>query len=75
MLDAGKVASVTELACRLNVDHSCALRLMRLILLAPDIVEAILASREPNGLPLAKLTKTLPVLRHEQNDLFGFEQQ
>ena len=72
MLDAGKVASVTELADRLEVDRSYASRIMRLNLLAPDIVEAILAGREPSGLSLAKLTQTLPVLWGEQRELFGF---
>ena len=72
MLDAGEVASVTELADRLNVDRSYASRILRLTLLAPDIVEAILAGREPSGLSLAKLTQTLPVLWHEQREMFGF---
>lgn len=72
MLDAGKVASVTELADRLDVDRSYTSRILRLNLLAPDIVEAILAGREPSGLSLAKLTQTLPVLWHEQREMFGF---
>ena len=38
--------------------------------IAPD--EAILDGREPSGLSLAKLTQTLPVLWHEQRELFGF---
>ena len=72
MLDAGEVASVTDLAERLNVDRSYASRILRLNLLAPDIVEAVLAGREPSGLSLAKLTQTLPVLWHEQREVFGF---
>jgi len=74
-LDAGEVASVTELAERLNVDRSYAARILRLNLLAPDIVEAILAGREPSGLSLANLTQTLPVLWDEQRELFGFPPQ
>jgi len=49
-------------------------RVLQLGLLAPDIVEAILAGREPSGLSLAKLTRTLPMLWHEQRELFGFPQ-
>jgi len=75
MLDDGEVASVTELAERLDVDRSYAARILRLNLLAPDIVEAILAGREPSGLSLAKLTQTLPVLWNEQRQLFGFERR
>ncbi len=44
----------------------------RLNLLAPDIVEAILAGREPSGLSLAKLTQTSPALWSEQRELSGF---
>jgi len=72
MLDAGKVASVTELADRLEVDRSYVSRIMRLNLLAPDIVEAILVGREPSGPSPAKLTQTIPVLWHEQREVFGF---
>ena len=57
MLDAGEVASVTDLAERLNVDRSYASRILPALslpngclnLLAPDIVEAVLAGREPSG--------------------------
>ncbi|HUT14103.1 MAG TPA: hypothetical protein VMY42_26680 [Thermoguttaceae bacterium] len=69
---ADEVASVTELAERLNVDRSYVSRILRLNLLAPDIVEAILAGREPSGLSLAKLTQTIPVLWHEQREMFEF---
>ena len=64
---ADEVASVTELAERLNVDRSYVSRILRLNLLAPDIVEAIFAGREPSGLSLAKLTPTIPVLWHERS--------
>jgi len=73
MLDADEVASVTDLADRLDVDRSYASRILRLNLLAPDIVEAILAGREPSGLSLANLTQTIPVLWHEQREMFGFD--
>jgi hypothetical protein len=72
MLDNGEVGSVTELADRLDADRSYVARILRLNLLAPDIVEAILAGREPSGLSLAKLTQTLPILWHEQREMFGF---
>jgi len=72
MLDAGEVTSIAELAERLDVDSSYVGRILRLTLLAPDIIEAILAGREPSGLSLAKLTRTLPLLWHEQRELLGF---
>ena len=35
---------------------------MRLALIAPDIVEAIVRGEEPSGLSLERLTKRLPLL-------------
>jgi hypothetical protein len=35
----------------MNVDRSCVSRVLQLMLLAPDIVEAILDGRGPSGLP------------------------
>lgn len=75
MLDGGEVSSFTDLAKKLDVDRSYVSRVLQLTLLAPDIAEAILAGREPSGLSLAKLTKTLPVLWDEQRELFGFGPQ
>jgi len=72
MLDNGEVGSVTELADRLDADRSYTARILRLNLLAPDIIEAILAGREPSGLSLAELTQTLPLLWSEQRELFRF---
>ena len=60
------------LAKNLGVDRSYVSRVLQLTLLAPDIVEAGLAGREPSGLSLAKLTQSLPVLWDEQRELFGF---
>ena len=52
LIDSGRYASVTELASALGVDRSYVGRVMRLALLAPDIVEAIVLGREPSGLSL-----------------------
>ena len=80
MLDTGEVQSLTALAEKMDVDRSYVSRVLQLMLLATDIVEAILTGREPSGPPracrtglsLAKLTQTLPVLWDEQRKLFGF---
>ncbi len=75
ILDAGEVGSIRELAKRLRVDRSYVARILRLTLLAPDIIETILAGKEPSGLSLARLTKTLPILWDEQRKVFGFPQK
>ena len=72
LIDNGKYASITELAEALGVDRSYVGRIMRLALLAPDIVEAIVRGEEPSGLSLERLTKRLPVVWEEQRRRFGF---
>jgi hypothetical protein len=49
MLEEGRYASIRELAAAEKIDVSHIARLLRLTLLAPEIVEAILDGREPNG--------------------------
>jgi len=55
MLEGGQYASIRELALALGVDNSYVARLLRLTLLAPDIIEATLEGTEPDGLSLEKL--------------------
>ena len=55
LLEQGRYGSIRELALALGVDNSYVARLLRLTLLAPDIVEAILEGTEPSGISLGKL--------------------
>jgi len=55
LLEEGRFASIREIALVLGVDNSYVARILRLTLLAPDIVEAILSGTEPSGLSLEKL--------------------
>ena len=55
LLEQGRYHSIRALARELDVDNSYVARLLRLTLLAPDIVEAILDGTEPSGLSLGKL--------------------
>jgi len=59
------------LARNFKVEPSFVSRIMRLMLLAPDSIEAILDGRETSGLSLEKLTKALPVNWIKQRILFG----
>ena len=72
LLDDGKFESVSDLAREIGLDVSFAARLLRLTLLAPDIIEAILMGEEPSGLSLTMLTKQLPMLWDEQRHVLGF---
>lgn len=71
LLDEGKFESISDLAREIGLDVSFAARLLRLTLLAPDIVESILTGNEPSGLSLTTLTKQLPALWGEQRAIFG----
>ena len=57
----------------LEVDGSYVTRILKLTTLAPDIVEAIINGEEPDGLSLAKLTRTFPKDWREQRRFFGVE--
>ena len=61
MLESGRFASIAELAAAEKIDRSYLCRVLRLTLLAPEIVEAILDGRQPKGLTLPALMKGLPV--------------
>jgi hypothetical protein len=60
MLDDGVHATVSEIGDAENVSKSYVSRILRLALLAPDIVEAILAGRTDQALPLERLVRPLP---------------
>jgi hypothetical protein len=66
LLDTGRYATMTDLAKALGVDRRYVGRILLLATLAPDIVEAILAGREPSGLSLEVLAKGIPMSWVEQ---------
>jgi len=71
LLDSGEVNSSGALATRFHVDHSYVARTLRLASLAPDIVEAILDGKKPNGLSLNRLMKGFHILWSEQRQAPG----
>ena len=56
----GEVSIGGEIAEAEGVTRSFVNRLLRLTLLAPDIVEAILDGRQPKAMQLEELTKQMP---------------
>src|SRR5882762_9166140 len=60
MLESGEYTSSAELAKAHKVNDSYLSRILRLTLIAPDIIEAILAGRQPTTLQLDDLLKPLP---------------
>ena len=66
MIESGEYASITELAKAEGVNQSYACRVLRLSLLAPCIVTAILDSRHDSDVMLKQVMKPLPVRWDEQ---------
>ena len=75
MLESGNVSSTRQLAEKEKINASYLARILRLTLLAPDIVEAVLDGRQPKGLLLADLMKTFPAEWDKQRTLFGFSRK
>jgi hypothetical protein len=66
MLDDGVFTSVSELGDAENISKSYVSRILRLALLAPDIVEAILAGKTDQAPMLEQLEQPLPGARGRQ---------
>src|SRR4051812_11986994 len=60
-LDDGRYASISEIATAEKIDRGYVGSILRLTLLAPDIVEAILNGGQPAGLGLPTLLKPFAV--------------
>jgi hypothetical protein len=68
MLDDGHYGSVSELAAAEKLDRGYLGRILTLILLAPDIVEAIMDGRQPAELGVHVLREGFPVEWGEQRE-------
>ena len=68
MLESARFATLNELAAAEKINSSYVSRLLRLTLLAPDIVEAILDGRQPEGMTLPGLMNPFPVEWEGQGD-------
>jgi hypothetical protein len=66
LLEAGKYPSIKALARAEGVHHAYVAKLLRLTLLAPDIIEAVLDGRLPKGVRPEELVRPLPVAWAEQ---------
>ena len=72
MLDEGVYATVSEIGDAENISKSYVSRILRLALLAPGIVEAILAGNTDQALMLEELERPLPASWAEQREHFGW---
>ena len=72
MLEEDGTITIRQLAEREGVERSLMARTMRMNILAPDIVAAILDGRKPEALNLESLRETIPLLWQEQREKWGF---
>lgn len=70
LLDEGRYASISEMAAAERLERGYLGSLLRLTLLAPDIVSAILDGRQPEGLTCAVLAGGVPVGWDAQRNTF-----
>jgi hypothetical protein len=68
MLESGEYGTLAELADAERISRSYVSRILRLTLLAPDIVERILDGRPMAGLP--QLLRPFPVVWERQRERF-----
>nr|WP_249120161.1 hypothetical protein [Plastoroseomonas hellenica] len=66
LLDEGRYASITEMAAAERIERGYRGSLPRLILLAPEIIEAVMSGGRPVGLGLPSLLEVLPRRWDEQ---------
>jgi hypothetical protein len=66
VLEDGTYSTIAEIAAAEKINESYVGRVLRLTLLAPDIIEAILGGRQPGGLQLEDLLRRFPVGWREQ---------
>ena len=71
MLESGEFATIAELAEREGIAPSYMTRVLRLTLLAPDIIEGILDGKQGPEVTLARVLEPFPMEWTAQTDIFG----
>jgi hypothetical protein len=71
LLEEGRYASLSEMAKAERIDRSYLGKMLRLTLLAPDIVEAILDGRQPPHIGLPALLQSVPSMWDEQRSMIA----
>ena len=68
MLETGRFATIRELAAAEKINVSYVSRILRLTLLPPAAVEAILDGRQPDGMTLPGLMEGVATQWHSRGD-------
>lgn len=70
MLESGEFASISELAEKEGIAFTYMARLMRLSLLSPELVDAVMDGHQPANITLASLMDPFPADWKEQHALW-----
>ena len=73
LIDSGVYENVVDLARAIGKDHAFVARTIRMTLLAPEIVHAILTGTLKCPIALERLRKEMPILWEDQKKLFGIQ--
>ena len=73
LIDKGKFSNVHELARAIGKDEAYVSRIIRLTLLAPKIINAILTGNLNKSIRTENLKQSLPTLWEDQKKMFGIE--
>jgi hypothetical protein len=76
LIDTGEVANASELARQLKLEPGWVSEVLRMTLLAPDIIQAIVEGRQPRHLNLHAVRGRdtgIPVEWNKQRKMFGFD--
>jgi hypothetical protein len=71
MLEGGRYASICEIATAEKIDRGYVGSILRLTLLAPDIVEAIMDGQQSADLGLPRLLQPFPIEWERQRQAFA----
>ncbi|GGC67649.1 hypothetical protein GCM10011504_52020 [Siccirubricoccus deserti] len=71
LLEQGRYASLSEMTKAEKIDRGYLGKMLRLTLLAPDIVEAILDGRQPSHIGLPALLRSVPSMWDEQRSMIA----
>ena len=73
LIDEGKFSNVHELARAIGKDDAYVSRIIRLTLLSPEIIHAIIAGTLEKDIGIEQLKQAMPLMWDEQKKMFGME--
>ena len=73
LIDSGKFSNVHELARAIGKDDGYVSRIIRLTLLSPEIIHAIIVGTLEKDIGIEQLKQAMPLMWDDQKKMFGME--